>query len=93
MLGDVKDQFRWTYLGYRFDWAQKDTREDLMTFAASEFIVPLGTGMRFLSATDTGTCCKPDLQPLDSPLTSLPHRPRLRFGIVLDANSHHVRLE
>jgi hypothetical protein len=55
----TRDQFPWTYLGYTFDWAQKEDSEDLMTFGESEFIVPAGTGISFLSATDTATYCKP----------------------------------
>jgi hypothetical protein len=55
----AKDQFPWTYLGYKFDWAQKEDSGDLITFGESEFIVPAGTGISFLSATDTATYGKP----------------------------------
>lgn len=55
----MKDQFPWTYLGYTFDWAQKENSDDLVTFGESEFIVPAGTSISYVSATDTATYCKP----------------------------------
>jgi len=55
----TKDQFPWTYLGYTFDWAEKQDSDDFVRFGESEFIVPAGTNISFVSASDTATYCKP----------------------------------
>lgn len=53
-------QYPWTSLGYTFDWAPKeDGREDFVRWGESEFVIPAGAPIQFVSATDTVAYCTP----------------------------------
>jgi hypothetical protein len=50
-------QFPWTSLGYTFDWALEPGGEHFEQFGESEFVIPAGAPMQFVSATDTVAYC------------------------------------
>jgi len=53
-------QYPWTLLGYTFDWAPKeDGSEDFMRWGESEFVIPAGAPIQFVSKTDTVAYCTP----------------------------------
>jgi hypothetical protein len=53
-------QFPWTTLGYTFDWASKeDGSEDFVRWGESEFVIPAGAPIQFVSATDAVAYCAP----------------------------------
>lgn len=53
-------QYPWTSLGYTFDWAPKeDGSEDFVRWGESEFVIPAGAPIQFVSATDTVAYCAP----------------------------------
>ncbi len=52
-----KYQYPWTSLGYTFDWAPTDVGDDVIRFGESEFIVPAGAPIQFVSAEDTVAYC------------------------------------
>jgi len=53
-------QYPWTTLGYTFDWAPKeDWREDFVRWGESEFVIPAGAPIQFVSATDAVAYCAP----------------------------------
>jgi hypothetical protein len=52
--------YPWTSLGYTFDWAPKeDGSEDFVWWGESEFVIPAGAPIQFVSATDTVAYCTP----------------------------------
>lgn len=53
-------QYPWTALGYTFDWAPKeDGREDFVRWGESEFVIPAGAPIQFVSVTETVAYCTP----------------------------------
>jgi hypothetical protein len=50
------DQYRWTSLGYTFDWAAKKDGS-FVRYGASEFVIAEGTPIRIDKATDTAAYC------------------------------------
>lgn len=51
-------QYPWTSLGYTFDWGTKnDGSEDFVRWGESEFVIPAGAPIRFVSATETVAYC------------------------------------
>ena len=53
-------QYPWTSLGYSFDWApREDGSEDFVRWGESEFVIPPGVPIQFVSATDTVAYCTP----------------------------------
>ena len=53
-------QYPWTQLGYTFDWApREDGSDDFVRWGESEFVIPAGAPIQFLSATDTVAYCTP----------------------------------
>jgi hypothetical protein len=54
-------QYPWTALGYTFDWGpQEGGRADFVRWGESEFVVPAGAPIRFVSATETVAYCTPE---------------------------------
>jgi hypothetical protein len=52
--------YPWTSLGYTFDWApQEEESEDFVRWGESEFVIPAGAPIQFVSATDTAAYCTP----------------------------------
>lgn len=54
-----QNQYPWTFLGYTFDWAPNDAGNDLVRFGESEFVIPAGAPIQYVSDTDTVTYCTP----------------------------------
>lgn len=52
-------QYPWTSLGYTFDWAPNEVGDDLVRFGESEFVIPAGAPIQFVSAADTVAYCTP----------------------------------
>jgi hypothetical protein len=53
--------YPWTSLGYTFDWAPKEGgSDDLVRWGESEFVIPAGAPIQFVSATDTSAYCAPN---------------------------------
>jgi hypothetical protein len=53
-------QYPWTSLGYTFDWAPKeDGSGDFVRWGESEFVIPGGTPIHFVSAANTVAYCTP----------------------------------
>jgi hypothetical protein len=53
-------QYPWTSLGYTFDWALKeDGSDDFVRWGESEFVIPAGAPIQFVSAADTVAYCTP----------------------------------
>ena len=52
-------QYPWTFLGYTFDWATNEAGDDLVRFGESEFVIPAGAPIHYVSDTDTVTYCTP----------------------------------
>ena len=51
-------QFPWTSLGYTFDWARKNEEsEQFVRWGESEFVIPAGDPVHFVSATDSVSYC------------------------------------
>jgi len=55
----ASSQYPWTSLGYTFDWAPKGRGDDFVRFGESEFVIPAGAPIEFVSATDTVAYCSP----------------------------------
>ena len=51
--------YPWTALGYRFDWARKGDSDDFERFGESEFVIPKGSPIHFVSAASTADYCTP----------------------------------
>jgi len=54
-----QNQYPWTFLGYTFDWARNEAADDLVRFGESEFVIPAGAPIHYVSDTDTVTYCSP----------------------------------
>jgi len=52
-------QYPWTFLGYTFDWATNEAGDDLVRFGESEFVIPAGAPIHYVSDTDTVAYCTP----------------------------------
>jgi hypothetical protein len=53
-------QYPWTTLGYTFDWApREDGSEDFVRWGESEFVIPAGAPIQFVSASDAVAYCTP----------------------------------
>jgi len=52
-------QYPWTFLGYTFDWAPNEAGDDVVRFGESEFVIPAGAPIQYVSATDSVPYCTP----------------------------------
>lgn len=57
-----QDPYPWTALGYTFDWARKGDSDDFERFGESEFVIPKGDPVHFVSAASTTAYCTPHKQ-------------------------------
>lgn len=53
-------QYPWTSLGYTFDWAPNEDGDGVVTLGESEFVIPAGAPIQFLSETGTVVYCTPN---------------------------------
>lgn len=49
--------YPWTELGYTFDWARKENTDDFVRYGESEFVIPKGTVVHFVSQASTAEYC------------------------------------
>ena len=54
-----KDPYPWTSLGYTFDWARRMESSDLTTIGESEFVIPEGKPIQYVSDAQTVAYCTP----------------------------------
>jgi hypothetical protein len=54
-----QEPYPWTALGYTFDWARKRDSSDFERFGESEFVIPKGDPVHFVSASSTAAYCTP----------------------------------